>query len=176
MKLEVLRISSQEDSTSGVLFDVTGDREFLCYTLEDEQRDTKIAGETRVPAGTYRVTYRTEGGFHKKYSHRFQDIHRGMLWVRDVPGFEYILIHCGNTDEHTAGCLLVGETQSSNLKTADGFIGKSTQAYFDLYPRVAEALDRGEEVIIKYIDYDGKQKNKRDTARRVAKAKGPRRS
>ena len=154
MKLEVLRISSQEDSTSGVLFDVTGDREFLCYTLEDEQRDTKIAGETRVPAGTYRITYRTEGGFHKKYSHRFQDIHRGMLWVRDVPGFEYILIHCGNTDEHTAGCLIVGDSQENNLILRDGFVGKSVNSYKRIYPAIAKAIEQGEEVTITYIDYD----------------------
>ena len=42
MKLEVLRFSSQEDSTNGILFDITNDkREFLCYTLEDEHRDNK---------------------------------------------------------------------------------------------------------------------------------------
>lgn len=156
MKLEVLRFSSQKDSTSGALFDITnGDRKFMCYTLEDEHRDEKIKGETRIPAGTYRLTLRTEGGFHDRYAHRFQDIHRGMLWVRDVPGFEFILIHCGNTDEHTAGCLLVGETQSSNVKEGNGFIGRSTQAYFDIYPSIARAIEGGEEVTITYIDYDG---------------------
>ncbi len=155
MKLEVLRFSSQQDSTSGILFDVTNGREFLCYTLEDEDRTEKVAGETRVPSGTYAVTLRKEGGFHERYAHRFKDIHLGMLWVRDVPGFEYILVHCGNTDEHTAGCLLVGETQESNLKKSNGFIGRSTQAYFDLYPRVAQAIESGEEVTITYTDYDG---------------------
>ena len=29
----------------------------------------------------------------------------------DPKGFKYILIHAGNTDEHTFGCLIVGETQ-----------------------------------------------------------------
>lgn len=156
MKLEVLRISSQKDSTSGVLFNTTNGREFLCYTLEDEKRDDKVVGETRVPTGTYRVGLRKVGGFHDRYAHRFQDIHKGMLWIRDVPGFEFILIHCGNTDEHTSGCLLIGETQESNRKKADGFIGRSTQAYFDVYPMVAEAIESGEEVTITYIDYDGK--------------------
>ena len=52
MELEVLRISSQKDSTNGILFDITEGREFLSYTLEDEYRKDKISGETRVPAGT----------------------------------------------------------------------------------------------------------------------------
>ena len=63
MKLEVLRISSQNDSTSGVLFDVTdGKRKFLCYTLEDEYRAVKVKHETRIPEGTYKLTLRSEGG------------------------------------------------------------------------------------------------------------------
>ena len=155
MKLEVLRISSQPDSTNGILYKVNPDssREFLAYTLEDEQRDEKVMHETRIPSGTYRITLRTVGGFTAKYAKRFKDIHKGMLWVRDVPNFEYILIHCGNTDEHTSGCLLVGKTQTSNKEAKNGLIGKSTQAYFDVYPPIAEALENGEDVSITYIDY-----------------------
>ena len=41
MKLEVIRISSESDSTSGLLFDVTDEKKFLCYTLEDEHRNEK---------------------------------------------------------------------------------------------------------------------------------------
>jgi hypothetical protein len=42
IKLEVVRISSEADSTSGLLFDVTnGKRKFLAYTLEDEHRKEK---------------------------------------------------------------------------------------------------------------------------------------
>jgi len=153
MELEVLRISSQEDSTSGILFDVTSGRRFLCYTLEDEFRQEKVMAETRIPAGTYKITLRTTGGLHGRYKKRFKDIHRGMLWVRDVPNFKYILIHCGNTDEHTGGCLLVGETQESNIKKSNGFVGRSTAAYFDMYSHVASAVEC-EDVTITYIDYD----------------------
>ena len=53
MKLEVLRFSSQVDSTHGALFEVTElGKEFLCYTLEDEARVFKLRGETRIPEGT----------------------------------------------------------------------------------------------------------------------------
>ena len=154
MKLEVLRISSGPDSTSGIMFIVDEDeRSFVCYTLEDEHRNEKKYGETRIPAGTYKINLRTEGGYHQKYSKRFPSIHRGMLHITDVPNFEYILIHCGNTDEHTAGCLLVGDSQENNQLVSNGFIGKSTQAYKRIYPKIAEELLNNNEVLITYKDF-----------------------
>ncbi len=156
MKLEVLRFSSQVDSTSGILFEITDiGKRFLCYTLEDEARVLKVKGETRVPAGTYNIGLRTEGGFHSKYSKKYFGIHVGMLHVLDVPNFEYILIHTGNTDEHTAGCLLVGDAQENNNIISDGFVGKSVNAYKRIYPSIAKAIQKGEEVTITYKDYDG---------------------
>ncbi len=156
MRLEVVRFSSESDSTNGLLFDITnGQRKFLSYTLEDEYRKEKIMSETRVPAGTYNVTLRTEGGFYQNYTERFgSDFNKGMLWVRDVPGFEYILIHIGNTDENTSGCLLVGDTQNNNQITKDGFIGSSTNNYKRIYPPIAIVLVNGGFVFITYTDYD----------------------
>ena len=159
MELEVLRFSSCEDSTSGLLFDVSdGGRKFLCYTLEDEHRDVKVMSETRVPQGTYKITLRTVGGFHGRYQSKYGNMHKGMLWVREVPGFEYILIHTGNTDEHTAGCLLLGDSQQNNAIKSDGFIGSSVQAYKRVYPPIAKALEEGEEVTITYVDFDHEDK------------------
>jgi hypothetical protein len=77
-----------------------------------------------------------------------------MLHVTNVPNFEYILIHTGNTDEHTAGCLLVGDTQENNVIIKDGFVGKSVNAYKRIYPNISRAIDRGKEVTIEYIDLD----------------------
>tara|TARA_R110001632_G_scaffold129166_1_gene243233 strand:- start:613 stop:1080 length:468 start_codon:yes stop_codon:yes gene_type:complete len=153
MKLKVLRFSSQEDSTSGLLFlEENQEIKFLCYTLEDEKRDVKVRGETRVPAGTYKLELRTEGGFHNKYKDRYGKFHKGMLHVTNVPNFEFILIHTGNTDEHTAGCLLVGDSQENNVIVKDGFIGKSTNAYKRIYPDISKAINEGKEVTIEYIN------------------------
>ena len=153
MKLEVLRFSSQADDTLGMLFDVTNGRKFLAFTLEDEYREIKVSGETRVPAGTYKIKLRKEGGFHGKYVAKYGTMHKGMLHVQNVPGFEYILIHTGNTDEHTDGCLLVGNTSQQNV-TKPGFIGESGDAYMRIYPPIAAVLEKGEEVTITYVDYD----------------------
>jgi hypothetical protein len=155
MELQVLRFSSQEDSTNGILFDITdGVRKFLCYTLEDEHREDKVMGETRIPSGTYNITLRTVGGFHGRYEKKYGEMHKGMLWVRDVPNFEYILIHTGNTDEHTAGCLLLGDSQQANFGSSNGMVGSSVNAYKRVYPPIAKALEKGEEVKITYIDFD----------------------
>ena len=154
MKLKVIRFSSQKDSTSGLLFDVTDGTKFLCYTLEDERREEKVMAETRIPAGMYSISLRKEGGFHGRYTKKYGDMHKGMLHVQDVPNFKWILIHTGNTDEHTAGCLILGDSQENNVLMKDGFIGKSVQAYKRIYPPIAEALENGEEVTIEYIDLD----------------------
>ena len=154
MKLKVIRFSSQKDSTSGLLFDTTDVTKFLCYTLEDERREEKVVAETRIPAGVYSILLRKEGGFHGRYTKKYGDMHKGMLHVQDVPNFKWILIHTGNTDEHTAGCLILGDSQENNVLMKDGFIGKSVQAYKRIYPPIAEALENGEDVTIEYVDFD----------------------
>jgi len=157
MQLLVLRFSSEADCTNGLLFEVTDiGKQFLCYTLEDEHRAIKVKGETRIPEGIYNIELRKEGGFHNRYSKKYPDIHIGMLHIVDVPNFEYILIHTGNTDEHTAGCLIVGDSQENNTALPDGFVGKSKNAYKRIYRRIANAIKKGEEVTIKYVDYDGR--------------------
>lgn len=159
MYLEVLRFSSQKDSTLGALFRKTMDNpkyqwdlQFLCFTLEDEYRTKKVYGETRIPAGTYEIKLRNGGGFHEKYKKRYPKIHKGMLWLQDVPGFEYVLIHTGNKEDDTAGCLLVGDTSCQNI-TKKGFIGSSSAAYKRIYPMIAETIEAGETVKITYRDY-----------------------
>ena len=76
-----------------------------------------------------------------------------MLHVQDVPGFEYILIHTGNTDEHTMGCLLVADSSTQNV-TKDGFVGASVSAYKRIYPDLAQWFVDGNKLSITYIDYD----------------------
>ena len=148
MELLLLRYSSQKDDSLGLLF-LNG--LFQCFTLEDESRAEKVAGETRIPAGTYSIELRQEGTLTKKYAERFPDLHKGMLWLQDVPGFEWIYIHCGNDDDDTDGCILVGDEAHQNV-TANGFLGASAPAYRRVYPLIAEAILQGQEVTIKVVD------------------------
>ena len=156
MKLQVVRTQFGKDATNGLLFI---DGVFECYTLEDQYQAVKVMHETCIPEGTYDIKFRKTGGFHAKYSARYKNAHYGMLHIQDVPNFTYILIHTGNTDEHTSGCLIVGETQQDLDINFNGMVGSSAVAYKKMYSKVANQLLQGKEVTIEYskIDLDGKE-------------------
>jgi hypothetical protein len=161
VKLTVVRTQFGTDATNGMLFI---DGIFECYTLEDQYQAVKVMHETCIPEGTYDIKFRTVGGFHEKYKKRYGNDHYGMLHLQDVPNFTYILIHAGNTDEHTSGCTLLGETQQDLDISDDGFIGHSGKAYLKLYKKVAKELLTGKDVTIEYTTInkllDGQVDNK----------------
>lgn len=136
MKITIERYKDDGNTTLGLLF---VDGKFVCYTVEDTYRDTKVAGKTRIPAGHYDVKLRNEGGLTQKYAEKFPDMHKGMLWLQDVPGFEWVYFHIGNTSDNSAGCILC----TSTVDETTGFGGKSTDAYRKFYTLVADAAERG---------------------------------
>jgi hypothetical protein len=148
MKIEVVRFTSDEDTT---LSQIYVDEEFTCFGLEDEYREDKVAGETRIPSGEYKIGVRTFGGFDRRYQKKFGKFHRGMLEIKDVPGFTNVLIHIGNTDDNTAGCLLVGCGAISKIGNMS--IQYSTDAYKYLYEQVIMAAFAGN-LTIDFIDSD----------------------
>ena len=156
MKVTVLRLGDNGDATVGALYI---DGILQCGTIEDEERDVKVKGETRVPEGIYQIQLRAEGGFHRRYKQKYKSMHKGMLcihntndkeWILNAAGmqFQYILIHTGNTDEHTAGCLLV----NMGIDTGTYRGNRSVDAYKLIYPKIVKALEKGEQVLIEYID------------------------
>ena len=147
MKIIVKRIMSDSDAT---LSTVSVGEQFNCFGLEDEYRLDKVASQTRIPAGHYDVRLRQIGGFNSRYANKFPDFHEGMLWVQDVPNFEYILIHIGNTDEDTAGCLLVGQGAQTGGELT---ISHSKNAYKVLYQKVIDSAKAGD-LTIEYQDAD----------------------
>jgi len=152
MMVKLERISSGADSTIGALF---LDGVFLCFTCEDQFRPLgqKVAGETRIPAGRYPLKLRRRGGFHKRYARKFGSMHRGMIEVCDVPGFTDILIHVGNTEKHTAGCILVGRGALRH-PAGGGTVQHSVDAYRYAYPRILGPLTAGEDVFLTILDRD----------------------
>lgn len=78
----------------------------ICVTLEDAVRDVKIHGKTAIPAGRYKVVLQNSPKFGPD-----------TISLLDVPGFEYIRIHGGNSVDDTDGCPLVGlELTQSGIK------------------------------------------------------------
>jgi len=154
MTLKLERLIDTGHETVGILYNrnhIEGTDEFLCFTLEDEKRTQKIYAETRIPAGTYKINLRTEGRMHLKYSGMFPKVHVGMLHLTDVPNFEFILIHTGNDEDDTAGCILVG---SYPVEFEEGRfrIEKSTKAYEKIYHQIAKEISTGGNVFITIID------------------------
>lgn len=145
MQIQVIREVFGEKSTIGKLYIDGG---YYCRTLEDKVRgedEPKVYGQTAIPAGTYRVTLRTTGTTHEAYLKRFPELHKGTLWIRDIPGYEYVLIHCGNKPEDTLGCILVGVVYDIGKPNQ---IFNSELAYRRVYPVIADAIERGEGVTL----------------------------
>ena len=138
MEITVNRIAESSESTVSLL---QLDGKALCFTLEDQpQPGPKVRGETRIPAGRYEIRPREFGGFHSRYKRRYS-WHRGMLELADVPGFTDILIHVGNTDDDTAGCLLVGQ---GALLRGRYSVQASVLAYRALYRKVIDSCYNGD--------------------------------
>lgn len=127
MKIVVVRDTFTENSTIGKMLI---DGAFFCYTLEDTIRDKKIDGETAIPYGTYKVIV--------NMSNRFK---RLMPLLLNVPNFEGVRIHNGNTKEHTHGCILVGATKSKD------FIGDSKVTFNKLMAKLNGVKDITLEII-----------------------------
>jgi len=124
------------------------------YSLEDQHQTKKVYSETRIPEGRYEIKFRKVGGHHARYLKKFPKIHKGMLELQNVPNFKYILIHIGNTDDDTAGCILVGLGKSysvkDNIKRAK--LTSSTKAYLKIYPIIANELEKDERVFITVVN------------------------
>lgn len=145
MRLHLLRFAHNAEATMGAL---SIDQNFAAFTLEDQRQPVKVMHETRIPAGLYQIKLRAEGSMHAKYAMRFTD-HRGMLHLQAVPGFEWIYIHIGVSDDNTSGCILVGDSALIGFELA-----QSTQAYRRIYGLASNAILAGEPVEILVTDGD----------------------
>ena len=121
MKIEVKRLYKTENSTIGEL---TIDGKFECYTLEDKERVVKIKGETAISKGTYKVIINQSNRFKKP-----------LPLLLNVPNFEGVRIHPGNSNHDTEGCILVGQSISKD------YISKSRKAFEKLFKKMQLAKE-----------------------------------
>lgn len=131
-------------SSTATLGTLSLNGKFLCDTLEDEYRDIKVHGETRIPAGTYKIELVNSPKFTPRYGHK-------MLAVTNVPNFQGILIHPGNTDKDTSGCILVGKRDKLTATLFD-----SRNTFESVYKILSPLVEAG--LFINIVDADRKSK------------------
>lgn len=131
MQIQVLR---QEYTTKSTIGQMLIDGRFECFTLEDRVRQVKIPRETAIPAGRYEVVINMSSRFKVR-----------MPLLLNVPNFEGVRIHNGNTAEHTEGCILVGASKSTD------FIGNSKATFAALMKKLEAAAAR-EKIFIDVVD------------------------
>ena len=143
MEIELRRIARRETYTIGRLYI---DGAYFCDTIEDKDRGLrqdlplsvnkarKRAGVTAIPTGRYRVTLGVQS---PKYKDRkeYKFCNGYLPRLLNVPAFDGILIHIGNTAEDSAGCILVGRN------TQVGKVLKSTVTFWELYSKLQDAKD-----------------------------------
>lgn len=148
MKLLLRRIFKGPRYTIGKLF-INGVYE--CDTLEDQDRGLtsqmsleeikakKVYGVTAIPTGTYSINMTT-------VSPKFKDRtwakpYKGILpRLENVKGYEGVLIHVGNDQEATSGCILVGENRIK------GKVINSTACFYALMTVLLKAQSIGESI------------------------------
>lgn len=142
MKLRLERLWPKKDYTVGRLY---VDDRLLCNTLEDRIVDKnkngvfdgdekKVYGESAIPYGTYKIIY--------NWSPKFG---RNLPRLLNVPHFEGILIHPGNTAADSAGCILVGKNTEVGRLTNSRYISDELNKLID------ESQRKGEPITIEIV-------------------------
>lgn len=138
MKLILKRIALRPTYTIGKLYI---DDVYFCDTIEDTVRDLnkngkfdngekKVHSKTAIPYGTYEIKW--------TYSPRFKKYTPQLM---NVPSFEGIRIHAGNTSADTEGCLILGKNKQV------GKVLNSRATINKFYPIIKNACSNGKVTI-----------------------------
>ena len=148
MILTLKRIAKRPAYTIGKLYI---DGVFFCDTIEDTERGLemsmpldmiakmKVKGETAIPTGTYEVAMNIISPAYSKKK-AFAWCKGVMPRLLNVPGWTGVLIHTGNTQKDSEGCIIVGRN------TKVGMVTDSMATFKRLYPILRAASDRFEKI------------------------------
>lgn len=130
------------------------DGKIICNTMEDTDRglddgmqdwqirNKKIPNRTAIPTGRYVVDMTNVSPKFSKYPF-YMEVCQGKLpRLKNVKGFDGILIHCGSDQTHSSGCILVG------LNKQKGKLTDSKETFKKIYSLMKAANDRGETIYI----------------------------
>lgn len=142
---------------SYTISNLTIDGKWFCNVLEDADRglndsmnierikELKIPSITAIPRGTYEITLDVISPKYSKVQF-YREVCEGKVpRLLNVKGFEGVLIHAGNTDKDSAGCLLVGKNKIR------GQVIESKETFKKLYLLLKDKKSRGEKIELKIL-------------------------
>lgn len=151
MEILVYRKWKKPDYTVGRL---SVDGVFMANTMEDIDRglddgmqdwmirNKKIPNVTAIPTGRYQVEMNVVSPHFSKYPF-YMEVCQGKLpRIKNVKGFEGVLLHCGSDHSNSSGCILLG------LNKQKGKLTDSKETFKKIYALMKEAHDRGETIYI----------------------------
>lgn len=142
---------------SYTISNLTIDGKWFCNVLEDTDRglddsmslakikELKKPSITAIPKGTYEITLDVISPRFCTKTFYKQVCDGKLPRLLNVKGFEGILIHAGNTDKDTDGCLLVGQNK------VKGQVINSQATFKELYKLLKDKHDKGEKITIKIL-------------------------
>ncbi|EAI8027017.1 hypothetical protein A0X52_02410, partial [Campylobacter jejuni] len=104
---------------------------FECFSLEEDKEGLESGKDLRIPEGNYNLKRHSPSRFENTLRSITKKDDDTMINVYndDVPSSRAILIHWGNTDKDTQGCILLGLTKDNNNES----VGQSRQACKEFY-------------------------------------------
>lgn len=151
MEILVYRKWKKPDYTVGRL---SVDGVFMANTMEDIDRglddgmqdwmirSKKIPNVTAIPTGRYQVEMNVVSPHFSKYPF-YMEVCQGKLpRIKNVKGFEGVLLHCGSDHSNSSGCILLG------LNKQKGKLTDSKETFKKIYALMKDAHDRGETIYI----------------------------
>lgn len=146
------RYSDNSDSTLGLLFERVQDKlRFENYILEDEHRDEKVDGETRIDAGIWELKIQqVNTPLTEKYRKRYPWF-KNHIQITGLPRHKFVYLHIGNKDGDTDGCPLFGDMVDNNMIT-EGEVTYSMQAFKRWYLKVYPHMETGGRAFIEVRD------------------------
>lgn len=156
MKMELL-VDRKWKKQSYTISNLYINGEWFCNCLEDADRglDNSMSEDmirtlkkpsiTAIPRGTYEITLDVVSPKYSKVQF-YKDVCNGKVpRLKNVKGFDGILIHAGNTDKDSSGCLLVGQNK------VKGQVLNSKETFKQLYKLLQDRRSRGEKITIKIL-------------------------
>lgn len=149
MEIYSNRVAHTKESTLGILS--FNEENPWAFTIEDEPRDIKVAGETRIPAKRYKLGIRrSDTPLTLRHRKAYGSWFKYHIEVLNVPNFTGIYFHAGNTEKHTEGCII--GSMNAHIVRGEFVCSDSIAMMKKFYARVYPLIERGEEVYYTIID------------------------